>query len=159
MITEQWQHNNSMVTQMGVDLVSYTLGIIATIIGSTTVAYFAQWIQTRSRNKNVKKSLLSEIEHNYSLVMSLVGKRTDYISEHWSYANMSLSKASFESAKQSGFLYTLKPEFYEKISKAYDIIYLIEKRGYHPQGTAGITFVKLNELLGELVKDYILKGH
>jgi len=83
--------------------------------------------------------------------------RAGYISEHWSSEHIPLSKASFENAKQSGFLYTLKPEFYEKISQAYDIIYLIEKEDYSPRGTASNTFVKLEGLLGELVKDYISK--
>jgi hypothetical protein len=97
------------------------------------------------------KSLFSEIQHNHGLVKSLLGKNVGYISEHWSYEHMLLSKASFENAKQSGFLYHLKPENFEKISQAYDIIYLIERNNYSPKGTARNTFEKLEELLDEIV--------
>ena len=50
-------------------------------------------------------------------------------------------------------LYTLEPNSYEKISRAYDIIRLIEKESYSPKGTASNTFEKLDEILNDIHND------
>ena len=140
---------------MEFDAISYVLGIIATVIGSTAVVFLSQEILEKAHEKKVIKSLFSEIQHNSKLVKSLLGKKTDYISEHWSYERMPFSKSNFENAKQTGFLYNLKSENFEKISSAYDIIYLIEQKEYSPKGTARNTFEKLDELLDEVVEETI----
>ena len=132
---------------MEFDLASYTLGIVATVIGSSTVAFFALWIQTRSTEKRAKKSLFSEIKHNYEIVRELVD-----LSTHWAFLPMPFQTASFDYAKRSGFLYNLKTETYERISRAYDIMNLIEKKDYHPDGTASNTFSTLKDLLKEIIE-------
>ena len=135
------------------DFISYVLGIIATVIGSTTVAFFADRIRTNSLKKRTTNSLFSEIKHNHILLKSLLGENDDYIAKTWAYDKMPFSKANFENAKQSGFLYTLEPNSYEKISRAYDIIRLIEKESYSPKGTASNTFEKLDEILNDIHND------
>jgi len=137
---------------MDFDLVSYVAGITATVVASISVALFIQWIQTKDTGKRVISALFSEIEHNYSIVRGLLGLSQSYISGQWSYWKMPFSKSNFENSKQTGFLYDLKSETYEKISEAYDIIYLIEKEGYGPTGTARNTFEKLEELLKGIIQ-------
>jgi hypothetical protein len=137
------------------DLVSYVAGIIATVVASITVALFIQWVQTKGIRDRVKKSLFSEIEHNQKIVKGLLGDEASYLSQHWSYFPMPFSKSNFENAKQSGFLYNLRPEAYERISEAYDIIYLIDKEKYGPTGTARNTFEKLEQILKDIIEKYI----
>ena len=137
---------------MEFDLASYILGIVATVIGSTTVALFALSIQFYSIQRRTKKALFSEIRHNFAIVQGLLGDKSSYLSSHWSYQRMPFQTASFDIAKQNGCLYNLKAETYERIAKAYDIMYLIQKENYGPTGSANNTFAKLGQFLKEIIE-------
>lgn len=136
---------------MEFDLVSYVLGIIATVIGSSVVVLFSLWANNKSNQKRSIKALFSEIEHNYHIVKGLLGEE-NYLPKHWAYDRMKFQRASFDNSKQNSWLYSLKPSTYEKISKAYDIISLIEKEGYGPKGTANTPFYSLKDMLKEIIE-------
>jgi hypothetical protein len=136
---------------MEIDLASYVLGIIATVIGSSIVALFSLWIQNQSTQHRAKRALYSEIKHNYIIVKSLLGEES-YLPKHWAYDRIPFQKASFENAKQNGYLYNLKTETYERISKAYDLVYLIQKEGYGVKGSANVTFDTLRDALKEIIE-------
>lgn len=133
------------------DWTSYILGIIATVIGSCSVVVFSQWIQTRAEKRRVITALFSEIRMNLRILDRLLGE-SDYMPDHWAYDEMSLEHECYDKARESGFLYEMKPEVSEKISKAYDIIRLITKEDYHPNGTASNTFKDLKQILAEVAK-------
>jgi hypothetical protein len=135
---------------MEFDLLSYSLGIIATVIGSSVVTLFSLWVHNQSNKKRAIKSLFSEIEHNYIIDKRLMGE-DDTFPKHWAYKRIPFQIASFEYAKQNGYLYSLKTESYERISKAYDVILLIQKEGYGVTGTANVSFKFLKDLLKEII--------
>ena len=71
---------------------------------------------------------------------------------HWSLRKFPFSEACFDNARQSAFLYTLKPYLYQEITRAYTIIHLINMEKWHPQGTARAAFEELGKILANIVE-------
>mgnify|MGYP001101273418 CR=1 FL=1 len=129
----------------------YTLlGGLIGFISSLSTFIFNDWYQAKKRREATIQALLSELRGNYEILKTLLGE-SDYLPDHWSYRTISLNQACFENARQSGYLYALKPELYQKISKAYVIIRLISQEHYGPDGTAQRTFMDLKEILEQVL--------
>ena len=135
---------------MEFDLVSFLAGIGSTIIGSVIVALFILWIQTRKNRNRTLKALFAEIRQNNKLLKHLMGEGSAI--PHWSLRKLPISEACFDNARQSGFLYSLKPPLYQEITRAYTIIHLINREGWHPQGTARAAFEELGKILASIIK-------
>ena len=136
---------------MEFDLVSFLVGILSTIIGSVAVSLLILWIQTRGNRNRTLNALFAEIRQNSKLVKDLMGEGV--VISHWSLKKLPLNEACFDNARQSGFLYGLKSTLYQEITRAYNIIHLINREGYHPEGTARPAFEELDKILVSIIEE------